>query len=539
VTVQPRYPMVTLRIPVLDQTGAPAAFGSVALVNVDDARRYQSFGFVQDGEVRVSVPTGNYGLLVEVPEFTADGGYVDRLVNVSDVAVTRATTLPAVDVRKARVEVGVTTPRPATVDIGAVDWTRGTAEGSLGYGSSVGGGPGDRLLVAPGAPARHGFLRWDNSWRLSGPDGAYTYDLKWSADGAVPTRQRFAATAANLATLNTSYYSETDRTIANTRLGTLPGDWVAFGVGLPVTVPRTRPEYVGGDPRVTWTQLLDGVQYFGEDIFLLADRWLDGGRRYAPGETVTVRWQRPPLHPSLTRTTGEEWLGYFCPACRSGDELVISVNPLADTDPTHVGFLDDYGDTPLGTIAADTRLRVWRGSTLLSDETDVTGTAVAVPAGDRAYRVRYEQRRTVPWSSLATAADTEWTFRSARPAAGSAPAGVPCPTGEPCAALPMLVPNYQVPTDLRGRVAAGLGQVVLTVAANQGAPASPVDTATLSWSADDGATWTPARVRSQGGGRFAATVPHPAGATVSLRITAADRAGDTVTQTLVRAYQVR
>ena len=515
-----------------------AALGFVGLVNVDDARRYQAFGYVDNGELRVSVPTGNYSLIADVPEFTADGAYVGRVVNVSDFAVTGAATLPAVDARTARTEVGVTTPRPATVDIAAVDWTRGTAEGSLGYGTSVGGG-GGRLLVAPGAPARRGFLRWDNSWRLTGPGGAYTYDLKWSADGAVPTRQRFAATAANLATLATSYYSETDRTIFSTRFSTLPGDFAAFGVGLPVDVPRTRPEYVGGDRRVNWTQAIDGVVYVDETIFLIADRWLDGGRRYAPGQTVTVRWQKPPLHPTLTRTTGEEWLGYVCPACRVGDELVLALNPLGDTDPTHVGFLDDYGDTPLGPITADTRLRVWRGTTLLSDETDVVGTVVAVPAGDRAYRVRYEQRRTVPWSTLATAADTEWTFRSARPADGSVPTGPTCPGTGPCAALPMLVPNYEVPTDLRGRVAAGPGQVVLAVSGNEGAPASPVDKATLSWSTDDGATWTAVPVRSRGGGRFAATVPNPAGATVSLRITAADRAGDTVTQTLVRAYAVR
>jgi hypothetical protein len=81
--------------------------------------------------------------------------------------------------------------------------------------------------------------------------------------------------------------------------------------------------------------------------------------------------------------------------------------------------------------------------------------------------------------------------------------------------------------------------VVVGFAPTQGAPASPVDAAGLSWSTDDGTSWTAAPVRSLGGGRWAATLPHRAGSTVSLRVTGHDRAGSTITQTLVRAYAVR
>jgi hypothetical protein len=46
-------------------------------------------------------------------------------------------------------------------------------------------------------------------------------------------------------------------------------------------------------------------------------------------------------------------------------------------------------------------------------------------------------------------------------------------------------------------------------------------------------------VRPLGGGRFAAAVVNPAGTLVSLRLAGRDRAGNTFTQTLVRAYAVR
>jgi hypothetical protein len=216
------------------------------------------------------------------------------------------------------------------------------------------------------------------------------------------------------------------------------------------------------------------------------------------------------------------------------------VAPLADTTPGHVGVLDSYGDTPLGRITASTRLRVYRGTTLLTDQRDVYGAEVTVPAAAQRYRVVYRQTRAAPWIRLGTRSTTEWGFRSGHPTARTAPADWTCPegTGE-CAVLPLLVPSYEVPVGPLGRVAAGPGTIRVTLAPTQGAPASPVDTAGVRWSTDDGVTWRTAPVRSLGGGRFAADVVNPAGGRVSLRLTGRDRAGNTITQTLVRAYAVR
>jgi hypothetical protein len=396
------------------------------------------------------------------------------------------------------------------------------------------------VLVAPGQPAVHGALHWANRWHLTAADGSYTYDLKFGADGAIPARQQFVVSAAELATLTVHYSADVpDREIFSVRFGLRAPDYFGAQQLLPVAAPSTRTEYVGGSPDVLWTQQLIGVLYFDETTFILADNWFDGLRVYRPGQQATVRWSRQPLHPSLDVDTGAN-LFFGCPACRTGDTIGVWVVPLADTTPGHLGVLDSYGDTPIGTITATTRFRLYRDSTLLTDQPDVYGAEVPVPATDSHYRVVYEQTRAAPWIRLGTESTTEWGFRSARPTTGTAPPGWTCPpgTGE-CAVLPLLVPSYEVPVDPLGRVAAGPGTIQVTIGTTQGAPASPVDTAGVQWSTDDGATWTTAPVRSLGDGQFAADVVNPAGGTVSLRLTGQDQAGNTLTQTLVRAYAVR
>lgn len=542
--VQPRFPMFTLRLRILDGTGAPAQFASLIVLNTDDTRRYQGFPFVDDGEARISVPAGNYSLLAEVPEFGADGSFADRLVPVTDFAVTGPLTLPVIDARTATLRPSVTVPRPAVTDELELDWVRGDDAGSRVSVGFLYIGGGVTVLDAPGRPARHGELHWGDRYHLSAADNSYTYDLRYGADGAIPTRQRHVVAASQLTTLTEHYSSDVPgRTINTIRFGSRAPDYSSFQAEWPVAAPSTRTEYVGGSRDVLWQQVLTGVEAFGEDFFIVADIWFDGPRTYRPGQADTVFWARQPLHPSLDTDTAPGVNPFYsCPACRTGNVLGISLVPLADTEPGHVGLLDQYGDTPIGTITASTRLRVYRGATLVSDERDVTGTQLTGPAGAQRYRVRYEQHRAAPWIRLGTAATTEWGFSSARPATRTAPAGWFCPDGTgtgPCAVLPLLVPSYEVPTDALGRVPAGPGKVVVGFAGTQGAPASPVDRATVSWSTNDGRTWTPAAVRSLGAGRWSAAVGNPAGSTVSLRVTGHDRAGATITQTLVRAYAVR
>ena len=73
--------------------------------------------------------------------------------------------------------------------------------------------------------------------------------------------------------------------------------------------------------------------------------------------------------------------------------------------------------------------------------------------------------------------------------------------------------------------------------------AAPVSSARVQVSYDDGATWTDAPVQAIGGERFAATYRQPEASTttgyVSLRVEATDGDGNSVDQTLIRAYRLR
>jgi hypothetical protein len=80
-------------------------------------------------------------------------------------------------------------------------------------------------------------------------------------------------------------------------------------------------------------------------------------------------------------------------------------------------------------------------------------------------------------------------------------------------------------------------QVVHVLAGHlQAVKATAVTRASVSVSFDGGKTWHPARVSGHGGS-YAAVFTAPAGALVTLRTSAADAAGGTVTETITSAYR--
>ena len=83
------------------------------------------------------------------------------------------------------------------------------------------------------------------------------------------------------------------------------------------------------------------------------------------------------------------------------------------------------------------------------------------------------------------------------------------------------------------------GRQVLRVAAGhlQLAKAIPVISASVSVSFDGGKTWHQAKLTGHDGS-YAAVFTAPAGVKVSLRTSASDAAGGSITETLTNAYQI-
>jgi hypothetical protein len=150
----------------------------------------------------------------------------------------------------------------------------------------------------------------------------------------------------------------------------------------------------------------------------------------------------------------------------------------------------------------------------------------AIPDSPGRYTLRATATRAELWSAIGTRANVSWTFRE--PGAGA-----------PARPLPLFVVRAAGAVDAQGRARAG-GPYPLTLSA-QGQPGNAaVRLAALKVevSYDDGTTWSAAPTRFTGD-RGVAVLQHPAGdGFASLRIFARDCAGNTVSQTVVRAYQI-
>src|SRR5215467_11049892 len=91
---------------------------------------------------------------------------------------------------------------------------------------------------------------------------------------------------------------------------------------------------------------------------------------------------------------------------------------------------------------------------------------------------------------------------------------------------------------LNGTTAAGPQTVSLSVGHIQPAGATRITGASAKVSVNDGHTFRAARVTSQGGGRFLVRFTAPAGAAVTLRVSATDAAGGSISETILRGYGV-
>ena len=159
---------------------------------------------------------------------------------------------------------------------------------------------------------------------------------------------------------------------------------------------------------------------------------------------------------------------------------------------------------------------------------------------------------------LSTASQTSWTWRSAPAPKAGLPRGWQCPVnttfGGPatgsaaaaghdgrevrCAPQPVLMPSYSVfGQGLNGSTPPGWQVLGLRVGYQQLSHGSKVTRASVRVSFDRGKTWRAAHMTGRDG-NYRAVYPAPAGSDVTLRVSAANAAGSTVTQTTVNAYRV-
>jgi len=167
-----------------------------------------------------------------------------------------------------------------------------------------------------------------------------------------------------------------------------------------------------------------------------------------------------------------------------------------------------------------------------------------IPATPTTYRAVLDNDLTgVPGFSQSTVTHTDLTVQYRPGTTPALPAQDFCigqtPT-TPCTILPALDLNYQLATDESNTSHSPVQVLGLHVghATFDGVGSrSRITSVSVSVSFDGGTTWQPAAVLG-GNGSYAATWRNQAGASPTLKVTAADAAGDSIAQTISNAYTI-
>jgi len=341
-------------------------------------------------------------------------------------------------------------------------------------------------------------------------DSRYTYDVVQVSQDQVPQRVVHSVSPDNSATVTADYHEMGGEPWAKEqRYAWRP--WQRSTIvenQQELHTPQRRTETISsGSPDTLWRQHV--LHLFSWDTL----NPINGGavhalRTYRPRERVSYDWFGSVVRPAVPSGTMPT---------RTGDALNIRIAELAGND----------GTTYDRSRPNETTMELYEDGRLLTSDDQAWGTYTAT--SERAdYRLDLSVRRTtdVNWE-YSTRTDTSWAFGSSRP-------------GTDSALLPLLQVDYIVPVGLDNEVPGGETQPLELTVGYAGRP-HPAELRDLdAWvSYDDGGSWQRLALSGEQGDSWTALLPHPAaGGHVSLRVAAADHEGNSIDQTVVRAYGV-
>lgn len=275
-----------------------------------------------------------------------------------------------------------------------------------------------------------------------------------------------------------------------------------------VPAPGKRTEYYSAGT-TGWGHQVSSSFPFGEFM-------IDPVRTYKRGERRSESWYEGVLTPAAPRDADG---GLALAGERQGN--LIGVAPGFWADSEHAGIQGGFGD--IGTV------ELKRDGEVVGHSGWPSG-VFTVPAEDSAYELTLSTQKigSKVWRR-STGTQTTWSFRSHLDEEVYSQG------------IPMLFPRYELPEDGMKTLAAKDGQrIALTATGHAGYKPGALKSAALSYSYDEGKTWTEAET-SASGGKFTATVHHAgaSGKQVWLRAELTDTNGSSVTQTVARAYDVR
>lgn len=282
-------------------------------------------------------------------------------------------------------------------------------------------------------------------------------------------------------------------------------------------VGQERVEYVTAGDGTLWQHAVEyGVVENLENP--LQGGMHDDPHTYQIGQHTTEHWFGAVIRPSIP---SREHL----PSVRNGNTLSVYIPEFNDSGTDHWSFaetgdFDHVGDTNPAVLYRN-------GQQIATSDNGAWG-SFAVPAGDAEYRLDLTTGRVSDNWHFGTSTSTSWTFHSDTTTAPQK--------------LPLLQLDYNVPVDMQNAVGPARTHTLGVTVRNQAGMDAPSGVKLqVETSYDDGKSWTTARTAPSGrNGQFTATVTRPStvhgDGYVTLRVTATDAAGNSIQQTVNRAY---
>ncbi|MFC7711927.1 S8 family serine peptidase [Micromonospora lupini] len=502
----------TLTVEHLNRAGARTGEAGSSLVGLDSFAWWDLSS--ADGVASVRVPKGHYGLTSVIYEPGPDDepGATSVLAQ-PELTVDRDTRI-VVDARRTK-PVRTTIPEPGAIPE-LID-VSGNFTADDGSAYTIGIWANTFIGLTSGQLGRtvsdERFVSTISSQWIK-PDTAntpYLYALAEAIPGKLPTGFVRDYTRRDLATVVHQFRGgypglEADRTVYPVLEYNVGGSALV----LPTVVPGQRVEHYN-TRGVKWESDI----YFGTRD---EDGWLNPQTAlfsvptaYRAGRTVQEIWNQAPYGPSF-------------PAPRWPED---SVTRVGDTILVSLPMFSDAAGHPGGSLVDSERTELWRDGKLVG-ESEYSGYGeFTVPPGAANYRLVTSAKRSV--TDLSTEVESTWTFRSGHVA------------GDTPVRLPLSAVRFAPPLRVDNTAPAGQGFVVpVGVQRQPGAPAARVEKLTVDVSYDGGKTWHNAKLVRASGDSWLAVLRHPAApGHVSLRATARDTAGNTVTERIIQAYRLR
>jgi hypothetical protein len=266
------------------------------------------------------------------------------------------------------------------------------------------------------------------------------------------------------------------------------------------------------------------------------------------GQELSTNWNAYPLHPAPNLVSAGVGLRTLPSAVRAGNKLIVDVTPFSDNALGHTGsgIAKSNGVTGSGKWAIYANGAEIASAKVLdsSPASDVEARANLSPKPSQ-IKFTLTTSRKAPGSNLSGTSEDAWTWPSQAEPKARIPAPWYCGVSftdrhlvfdQHCAVQDMMTLNYQLAREsLDGSTPAGSQSLDITVSHLPRSTPYPVTRIHLQVSFNNGKSWQPATLTQIRGG-YRGTYDAPAGAHVSLRVTARDSHGATVTETILGAY---